>query len=107
MNIVSICTGKSIDAMKIRTREMGSRFKFGGVTYEVAEPTGEGCACWECAFYDGSRCGDIVPIDVLGLCFRGMRSDDRQAIFKRCDDEEKIDSLLNGDFTNETTEEWE
>jgi hypothetical protein len=35
-----------------------------------------------------------------------MRGDDRQVVFKEVRTEKPIDSLLNGDFTGETSEVW-
>ena len=46
-------------------------------------------------------------VGVTGLCYDGMRRDNKQVVFKEVSENEKpLESLLNGDFTGETSEEW-
>lgn len=69
----------------IKTRKMGDRFKVDGITYCVAEPTDAMRPCSECAFCDGDDC--TARIEIVGLCYKGMRYDDKQAIFKKVTEE--------------------
>ena len=40
-------------------------------------------------------------VGITGLCYDGMRRDNKQVVFKEVSENEKpLDSLLNGDFTN-------
>lgn len=65
----------------IRTREMGEQFKIGESAYRVEEPTDEMRPCSECDFCDGDNC--LARGEVVGFCYKGMRNDNRQAIFKK------------------------
>lgn len=91
---------------RIKTREIGERFRMGGVLYEVAEAVTDD-PCEGCALQNekGLVCGGDVS--VTGLCYDGMRRDNKQVVFKEVSENEKpLDSLLNGDFTGETSEVW-
>lgn len=64
----------------IRTRKVGDEFVQGGKRYEVVACE-EGCLA--CDMYDGgpdNPCG--AEIEISGLCWAGMRSDNQQVIFK-------------------------
>lgn len=90
----------------LRTREIGERFTMDGVQYEVMEAvTDDPCEGCSLKNEKGLVCrGDV---GVTGFCYKEMRSDDKQVIFKDVsNDEMSSDSLLNGDFTDETSEVW-
>lgn len=96
----------------IRQRKAGERFKVDGVTYEVEAVENEMRPCADCAFVSGDEC--VARIELVGICFKGMRADDVQVRFKRVDamcvveeDEPRPDSILDGDFSSETTEDYE
>lgn len=78
MNCESISTVKDISM--IPTRKIGERFKIGGVGYIVARPTTEE-PCKECAFYMGKYCNG--RIEIMGFCYKDMRRDKTQVIFKK------------------------
>ena len=91
---------------RIKTREIGERFEMDGVLYEVVE-----CAmdypCAECALQGEDVLICRGDVGITGLCYHGMRRDNKQVVFKEVSENEKpLDSLLNGDFTNETSEVW-
>lgn len=90
----------------IKTREIGERFKMGGVLYEVVEAvTDDPCEGCSLRNEKGLVCGGDVS--VTGLCYDGMRRDNKQVVFVEVSENEKpLDSLLNGDFTGETSEVW-
>lgn len=81
MNCVSICTVKDISM--IPTRKIGERFKIGGVGYIVARPTTEE-PCKECAFYMRKYCNG--RIEIMGFCYKDMRRDKTQVIFKKANE---------------------
>lgn len=90
----------------IKTRKIGERFKMGGVLYEVVEAvTDDPCEGCSLRNEKGLVCrGDV---GVMGLCFGGMRADGNEVVFKEVSINDKpLDSLLNGDFTGETSEVW-
>ena len=90
----------------IKTSKIGERFKMGGVLYEVVEAVTDD-PCEGCALQNekGLVCGGDVS--VTGLCYDGMRRDNKQVVFKEVSENEKpLDSLLNGVFTGETSEVW-
>lgn len=62
----------------IRTRPVGDVFTYQGKKYEVKE----GKACVGCDFFGerGKPCE--AAIQVFGLCFHGMRYDNKDVIFK-------------------------
>lgn len=72
----------------VKTREIGSRFKVDGKTYEVVE-CDRGCRA--CDMYeDGPDDGCGADIDVCGLCFKGFRGDNKDVVFRlMCDGEKK------------------
>ena len=77
---------------RIKTREIGERFKMDGVLYEVAEAVTDD-PCEGCSIQNEK-----------GLVCRG---DNKQVVFKEVSENEKpLESLLNGDFTGETSEVW-
>lgn len=89
----------------IKTREIGERFQMDGVLYEVVEAaTDDPCEGCSLENEKGLVCrGDV---GVTGLCYGGMRRDNKQVIFKEVSGGKPLDSLLNGDFTGETSEVW-
>lgn len=90
---------------RIKTREIGERFQMDGVLYEVVEAVTDD-PCEGCSLQNekGLICrGDV---GITGLCYDGMRRDNKQVVFKEVRNEKPLDSLLNGDFTNETSEVW-
>lgn len=90
----------------IRTREIGERFKMDGVLYEVVEAlTDDPCEGCSLQNEKGLVCrGDV---SVTGLCYDGMRRDNKQVVFKEVSNKKPLERLLKGDFTGETTEERE
>lgn len=69
--------------IKIRTRPVGERFKADGVEYVVAEAVDVAHPCGDCAFRDLDDC--VADIELVGLCYSGMRSDSKQVFFKRAE----------------------
>lgn len=65
----------------IRARKIGEKFKIGELEYIVAEAVDELKPCKECAFNRDDDCA--VNIEIAGLCYKGMRFDDKQICFKR------------------------
>ena len=91
---------------RIKTREIGEQFNMGGVLYEVAEAFNEEDPCLDCSLNNGKGLICSGDTGVMGFCYAGMRSDDKQVIFKEVRSEKPLYSLLNGDFTGETSEVW-
>lgn len=91
---------------RIKTREIGERFQMDGVLYEVVEAVTDD-PCEGCSLQNekGLICrGDV---GITGLCYDGMRCDNKQVVFKEVSNNDKPkESLLNGDFTGETSEVW-
>ena len=91
---------------RIKTREIGERFKMDGVLYEVVEAATED-PCEGCSLQNEKGLVCRGDVGITGLCYDGMRRDNKQVVFKEVSENEKpLDSLLNGDFTNETSEVW-
>lgn len=91
----------------IKTRDIGERFRMGGVMYEVAEAVNTEDPCLDCSLNNGKGLICSGDTGVMGFCYAGMRSDDKQVVFKEVGNKEKpLDSLLNGDFKGETSEVW-
>ena len=91
----------------IKTREIGERFNMDGVLYEVAEAANIEDPCLDCSLNNGRGLICSGDTGVMGFCYAGMRSDEKQVIFKEVGKKAKpLDSLLNGDFTDETSKEW-
>lgn len=65
----------------IRTRKIGERFDVCGIDYIVTDATGIEHPCRECVFIDGDDCN--APFEEVGFCYKGMRTDDKQVVFKR------------------------
>ena len=66
---------------RIKTREIGERFEMDGVLYEVVEAVTDD-PCEGCSLQNekGLLCrGDA---GVTGFCYDGMRSDNKQVVFK-------------------------
>lgn len=91
---------------RIKTREIGEQFNMGGILYEVAEAFNEEDPCLDCSLNNGKGLICSGDTGVMGFCYAGMRSDDKQVIFKEVRSEKPLDSLLNGVFTGETSEVW-
>ena len=92
---------------RIKTRRIGEQFNMGGVFYEVAEAFNEEDPCLDCSLNNGRGLVCLGDTCVMGFCYAGMRSDNKQVVFKEVGKKEKpLDSLLNGDFTGETSEVW-
>lgn len=67
----------------IRTRQIGDVFQQGGRSYEVVE-VDQSNGCRGC----GMNIGTIdepctADIEVCGLCYKSMRSDNKSVIFKQ------------------------
>lgn len=90
---------------RIKTREIGERFKMDGVLYEVAEAVTDD-PCEGCSLQNEKGLVCRGDVGITGLCYDGMRCDNKQVVFKEVRNEKPLDSLLNGDFTNETSEVW-
>lgn len=91
----------------IKTREVGEQFTMGGVLYEVAEAINTEDPCLDCSLNNGRGLICSGDTRITGFCYIGMRKDDKQIIFKEVSKKDKpLDSLLNGDFTDETSEVW-
>lgn len=89
----------------IKTREIGERFKMDGVLYEVVEAVTDD-PCDGCSLQNEKGLVCRGDVGITGLCYDGMRRDNKQVVFKEVRNEKPLDSLLNGDFTNETSEVW-
>lgn len=90
---------------RIKTREIGERFKMDGVLYEVVEAVTDD-PCEGCSLQNEKGLVCRGDVGITGLCYDGMRRDNKQVVFKEVRNEKPLDSLLNGDFTNETSEVW-
>lgn len=91
----------------LRARDVGERFTMDGVQYEVVEAVTDD-PCEGCSLQDKKGLVCRGDVGVTGFCYKEMRYDNKQIVFKDVSDKERpLDSLLNGDFSNETTEEWE
>ena len=91
----------------IKTRKIGEQFIMDGVLYEVRDAVNTEDPCLDCSLNNGKGLICSGDTGVMGFCYAGMRSDDKQVIFKEVGNKEKpLDSLLNGDFTGETSEVW-
>ena len=91
----------------IRTREIGERFSMDGRRYEVAEAVNTEDPCLDCSLNNGRGLICSGDTRITGFCYIGMSSADKQIIFKEVSKNDKpMDSLLNGDFTGETSEVW-
>ena len=77
-----------------------------GRRYEVAEAINTEDPCLDCSLNNGKGLICSGDTGVMGFCYAGMRSDDKQVIFKEVRSEKPLDSLLNGVFTGETSEVW-
>lgn len=90
----------------LRTREIGERFTMDGVRYEVVEAVTDD-PCDGCSLQNEKGLVCRGDVGITGLCYDGMRRDNKQVVFKEVSENEKpLDSLLNGDFTDETSEVW-
>ena len=90
---------------RIKTREIGERFKMDGILYEVVEAATDD-PCDGCSLQNEKGLVCRGDVGITGLCYDGMRRDNKQVVFKEVRNEKPLDSLLNGDFTNETSEVW-
>lgn len=89
----------------IKTREIGERFQMDGVLYEVMEAATDD-PCERCSLQNEKGLVCRGDVGVTGFCYGGMRCDNRQVVFVEVGGGKPLDSLLNGDFTGETTEVW-
>lgn len=86
---------------------IGERFKMDGVLYEVVEAVTDD-PCEGCSLQNEKGLVCRGDVSVTGFCYGGMRRDDKQVVFKEVSENKKpLESLLNGEFTGETSEEWE
>lgn len=72
----------------IRTRQIGDVFQQGGRSYEVVE-VNQSNGCRGCGMNIGTidePC--IADIEVCGLCYKSMRSDNKSVIFKQINKKE-------------------
>lgn len=90
----------------LRTREIGERFTMDGVQYEVMEAVTDD-PCEGCSLQNEKDLVCRGDVGVTGFCYKEMRPDDKQVVFKDVSSNERpVDSLLDGDFTGETSEIW-
>lgn len=90
----------------LRTREIGERFTMDGVQYEVMEAVTDD-PCEGCSLQNEKGLVCRGDAGVTGFCYKEMRTDNKQVVFKDVSNNEKpLDSLLDGDFTGETSEVW-
>lgn len=68
------------------TRKIGEIFKWKGDNYRVVE---DKKGCLNCDMYEGRPCKCVADIDVCGLCYARIRSDNKNVVFKRIGHEEK------------------
>ena len=66
-----------------RTRPVGERFKADGGEFVVMEAVDVMKPCGDCAVRDLDDC--VADIELVGLCYSGMRSDSKQVFFKRAE----------------------
>ena len=66
----------------IKTRTVGEQFTMGGILYEVAEAFNTEDPCLDCSLNNGRGLVCSGETGVMGFCYAGMRSDDKQVIFK-------------------------
>lgn len=79
-----------------------------GVIYEVAEAVNTEDPCLNCSLNNGRGLICSGNTEIMGFCYAGIRTDNKQVIFKEVGNKEKpLDSLLNGDFADETSEVWD
>lgn len=91
---------------RIKTREIGERFKMDGVLYEVAEAVTDD-PCDGCSLQNEKGLVCRGDVGITGFCYNGMRSDNKQVVFVEVNNNDKPkESLLNGDFTGNTSEVW-
>ena len=62
-------------------RQIGEKFDFLGVKFEVIE--GEKDSCKGCFFDDTRICGCDIITNYLGYCARSEREDGKDVIFKK------------------------
>lgn len=67
---------------RIKTREIGERFKMDGVLYEVVEAVTDD-PCEGCSLQNERGLVCKGNIGITGLCYDGMRRDNKQVIFKK------------------------
>ena len=68
--------------MVIRTRPVGDVFLWNGKRFEVVACDG---GCWSCSMFDvKGEC--LADVEVCGLCFHGMRTDDKNIVFRELTD---------------------
>ena len=92
---------------RIKTREIRERFKMDGILYEVVEAVTDD-PCEGCSLQNEKGLVCRGDVGITGLCYDGMRRDNKHVVFVEVSENEKpLESLLNGDFTGETSEEWE
>lgn len=65
--------------LAIRQRRIGEKFPMDGKRFVVRAAENVEKPCHECAFRDGDNCA--AKIEIAGLCYKGMRRDDVQAVF--------------------------
>lgn len=66
---------------RIKMREIGERFKMDGVLYEVVEAVADD-PCDGCSLQNEKGLVCRGDVGVTGLCYAGMRRDDKQVVFK-------------------------
>ena len=67
---------------RIKTREIGERFKMDGVLYEVVEAVTDD-PCEGCSLQNEKGLVCRGDIGITGLCYDGMRRDNKPVIFKK------------------------
>ena len=67
---------------RIKTREIVERFKMDGVLYEVVEAVTDD-PCEGCSLQNEKGLVCRGDIGITGLCYDGMRRDNKQVIFKK------------------------
>ena len=69
--------------MIIRTRPVGDVFLWNGKRFEVVA-CNDGCL--GCGMFDRMDGECLADIEVCGLCFHGMRTDDKNIVFRELTD---------------------
>lgn len=69
--------------MVIRTRQVGDVFLWKKQRFEVVESES---GCLGCGMYELLEPGCVADIEVCGLCYKGMRSDNKSVVFRKVTD---------------------
>lgn len=79
---------------RIKTYKVGDRFTIDGVEFVVEEVADKKKPCVDCAFCEKDNC--TARLEFVGLCYSGMRSDNKQVVFKKVEENNGKEELCNG-----------